>query len=175
MIWGPAYEGKSRLRMSAFTYRINLLPTTPEAAEFYQTKELNTDNAGFDLFVPEEVVFAPGERKLVSMRVKAKMDMFNNTTTYNNTGACHYWMPPRSSISKTGLILLNSIGVIDKGYRGELMAFLWNSTDAPVTVKKGDRLVQIVAPDMGPILGVMVVDSLDSTARGEGGFGSTGR
>ncbi len=150
-------------------YHLNLLPTTPEAAEFYQTKALSADNAGFDLFVPEEVVFAAGERKLVSMRVKARMDKGTAITP------CHYWMPPRSSISKTGLILLNSIGVIDKGYRGELMAFLWNSTDAPVTVKKGDRLVQIVAPDMGTIEQVIVVDSLDSTARGEGGFGSTGR
>ena len=150
-------------------YTLNLLPTTPEAAEFYRTTQLSTDNAGFDLFVPEEVVFAPGERKLVSMRVKARMDKGTAITP------CHYWMPPRSSISKTGLILLNSIGVIDKGYRGELMAFLWNSTDAPVTVKKGDRLVQIVAPDMGAITQVLVVESLDSTARGEGGFGSTGR
>jgi dUTP pyrophosphatase len=150
-------------------YHLNLLPTTPAAAEFYKTKALSTDNAGFDLFVPEEVVFAPGERKLVSMQVKARMDKGTAITP------CHYWMPPRSSISKTGLILLNSIGVIDKGYRGELMAFLWNSTDAPVTVKKGDRLVQIVAPDMGAIEQVIVVDSLDSTARGEGGFGSTGR
>ena len=160
-------------------YRLSLLPTTNAAAEFYQSKELSTDNAGFDLFVPEEVVFAPGERKLVSMRVKARMDRMGtiviNDEEELHVIPCHYWMPPRSSISKTGLILLNSIGVIDKGYRGELMAFLWNSTDAPVTVKKGDRLVQIVAPDMGAIDEVVVVDSLDSTTRGEGGFGSTGR
>ena len=144
-------------------YTLNILPTTNEAAEYYKTKDLSTENAGFDLFVPEEVVFAPGERKLVSMRVKASMtDVLEST--------CHYWMPPRSSISKTGLLMLNSIGVIDKGYRGELMAFLWNTTDAPVTVKKGERLVQIVAPDMGAIQKVIVV-----TVRGDGGFGSTGR
>jgi dUTP pyrophosphatase len=148
-------------------YTLNILPTTNEAAEYYKTKDLSTENAGFDLFVPEEVVFAPGERKLVSMRVKASMtDVLESTY--------HYWMPPRSSISKTGLMMLNSIGVIDKGYRGELMAFLWNTTDAPVTVKKGERLVQIVAPDMGAIQKVIVVDSLDSTSRGDGGFGSTG-
>jgi dUTP pyrophosphatase len=149
-------------------YTLSLLPTTPEAAEYYKTTYLNSENAGFDLFVPEEVVFAPGERKLVSMRVKAQMESSPHTP-------CHFWMPPRSSISKTGLILLNSIGVIDKGYRGELMAFLWNSTGAPVTVKKGDRLVQIVAPDMTTIHNVVVVDKLDATERGEGGFGSTGR
>lgn len=158
------------------TYRLSLLPTTPAAAEFYQSKDLSTENAGFDLFVPEEVVFAPGEKKLVSMRVKARMDKVEVCNEdISLVTPCHYWMPPRSSISKTGLLLLNSIGVIDKGYRGELMAFLWNTTDAPVTVKKGDRLVQIVASDMGAIHDVVVVDSLDSTTRGEGGFGSTGR
>ena len=55
------------------------------------------------------------------------------------------------------------------------MAFLWNTTDKVVEVKKGDRLVQIVAPDMGHISQVSVVDSLDETERGEGGFGSSGR
>jgi dUTP pyrophosphatase len=152
-------------------YSLELLPTTEAAASFYTTKELNRDNAGFDLFVPEDCIFAPGERKLVSMRVKARLVQLSRT----GMEPVHYWMPPRSSISKTGLILLNSIGVIDKTYRGELMAFLWNSTDREVTVKKGDRLVQIVAPDMGPICGITLVDQLDETARGEGGFGSSGR
>jgi dUTP pyrophosphatase len=149
-------------------YTLELLPTTADAASFYSTAEQSTDNAGFDLFVPEDVSFQPGERKLVSMRVKARM-------TDSSGAQVHYWMPPRSSISKTGLLLLNSIGVIDKTYRGELMAFLWNTTTNVVAVKKGDRLVQIVAPDMGAISAVHIVDSLDETARGEGGFGSSGR
>ncbi len=149
-------------------YVLELLPTTPDAASFYSTAPRVTDNAGVDLFVPEDTSFQPGEKKLVSMRVKARMsDVLGNKV--------HYWMPPRSSISKTGLLLLNSIGVIDKTYRGELMAFLWNTTTNVVTVQKGDRLVQIVAPDMGDILEVHVVDSLDITTRGEGGFGSSGR
>ena len=149
-------------------YILELLPTTPDAASFYSTAEQSTDNAGIDLFVPEEVSFAPGEKKLVSMRVKARV-------TDPSGNAVHYWMPPRSSISKTGLLLLNSIGVIDKSYRGELMAFLWNTTANVVTVKKGDRLVQVVSPDMGAIDTVKVVDALDATVRGEGGFGSSGR
>jgi dUTP pyrophosphatase len=65
--------------------------------------------------------------------------------------------------------------VIDASYRGELMAFLWNTKDTEVTVKKGDRLVQIVAPNMGHINTVNIVDSLDETERGDGGFGSSGR
>ncbi len=163
------------------SYILELLPTTEEAKSFYTTnKSLNHENAGFDLFVPEDVTFQPNEKKLVSMRVKARMidptfgsPVSSSDRVYKKT--VHYWMPPRSSISKTGLLLLNSIGVIDKSYRGELMAYLWNTTDAVVEVKKGDRLVQIVAPDMSLIKEVIVVDSLDDTARGSKGFGSSGR
>lgn len=153
-------------------YSLELLPTTPEATSFYTSGQRDNQNAGFDLFVPEETSFAPGEKKLLSMRVKAKL--VKNNYDILPTGV-HYWMPPRSSISKTGLLLCNSVGIIDASYRGELMAFLWNTTDKEVIVKKGDRLVQIVAPDMGWIKEVKVVDSLDATERGEGGFGSTGR
>jgi dUTP pyrophosphatase len=131
----------------------------------------NNENAGFDLYVPEDVVFAAGEKKLVSMKVKARM-MKDSQCICNSQ--VHYWMLPRSSMSKTGLMLCNSVGVIDSSYRGELMAYLWNTKDVPVSVLKGDRLVQIVAPDMGHIYKVDVVDVLNTTERGEGGFGSTG-
>lgn len=164
-------------------YSLSLLPTTETAASYYSAvAERSDDNAGVDLFVPEEVVFAPGERKLVSMRVKAVMERAGFRYSECPCDGCndttqevHYWMAPRSSLSKTGLILCNSMGVIDKTYRGELMAFLWNSTDMPVTVKKGDRLVQILAPNMGHIARVEIVSELSTTKRGEGGFGSTGR
>ena len=148
-------------------YNLILLPC--EGNTFYESKNLTEDNAGFDLYVPEDVVFAPGEKKLVSMKVKAKM-----IKSVNNVPV-HYWMVPRSSISKTGLMLCNSIGVIDSSYRGELMAYLWNTKDVPVNILKKDRLVQILAPDMGYISQCEVVSSLDCTARGEGGFGSSGR
>lgn len=158
--------------MSSATYTLNLLPTSPDTAPFYSSATRTNDNAGVDLFVPQETVFQPGEKKLVSMQVKATV-VRGGCQPVEDT--VHYWMLPRSSISKTGLLLLNSVGVIDRTYRGELMAFLWNTKDTPVTVSKGDRLVQIVAPDMGWMSQVSVVDSLDSTARGDGGFGSTGR
>jgi dUTP pyrophosphatase len=150
------------------TYTLQILPTTNDVASYYQTAERNNDNAGFDLYVPEETVFAPNEKKLVSMNVKATVTNIHDKTV-------HYWMLPRSSISKTGLMLCNSVGVIDRTYRGELMAFLWNTKSEPVTVSKGSRLVQIVAPDMGWIHHVELVQTLDTTERGEGGFGSTGR
>lgn len=154
------------------SYFVKLLPTTPNAASFYTDRLMGAgeENAGFDLFVPQTIVFAADERKFVSMEVKA---VVCNEAAGGNT--VHYWMPPRSSISKTGLIMMNSIGVIDKSYRGELIAALWNSTDKEVTVEKGQRLVQIVSPTMDSFSRVEVVNSLDTTERGEGGFGSTGQ
>lgn len=152
--------------MSNSASQLFLVPSA-SAAEFYSSKKLETDNAGFDLFVPNDVTFAPDERKLVSMEVRA---VVTEGETLQN-----YWMVPRSSISKTGLVLLNSVGVIDKSYRGELMAYLWNTTTWPVEVKKGQRLVQIVARHMGDLVSVSVVDKLPESSRGDGGFGSTGK
>jgi dUTP pyrophosphatase len=143
-----------------------LVPSA-NAAEFYSSQSLNTDNAGYDLFVPNDVTFAPDERKLVSMEVRA--------VVIEGEALQNYWMVPRSSISKTGLIMLNSVGVIDKSYRGELMAFLWNTTASPVEVKRGQRLVQIVARHMGDVVSATVVDKLPESSRGDGGFGSTGK
>jgi len=143
-----------------------ILPN-PEAATFYTSKMFNGENAGVDLFVPNDVFFAPGERKMVSMSVRAVMIDWKNTA--------NYWMLPRSSMSKTGLMMMNSVGVIDKSYRGELIAALWNTTHEIVKVEKGQRLVQIVARDMDDIKTLTVVDTLPSSDRGEGGFGSTGK
>ena len=151
-------------------YTLQLVPTEGSGADkFYADRELDDNNAGFDLYVPEDVTFEPDQKMLVSMRVKAVL-------LNSDAKAVHYWMLPRSSISKTGLMLCNSVGVIDRSYRGELMAYLWNTKSVPVTVKKGDRLVQIVAPEMGWISRARVVDdaALGETVRGTGGFGSSG-
>ena len=71
-------------------------------------------------------------------------------------------------------MMANSVGVIDKSYRGELKAPVWSMT-GETKVQYGDRLFQIVAPDMGWIRHVRVVDALPNTVRGQGGFGSSGK
>ena len=85
----------------------------------------------------------------------------------------HFWLIPRSSIYKTGLMMANSVGIIDKSYRGELKAPVWSMT-GDTKVKYGDRLFQIVAPDMGWIRHIRTVDFLPNTVRGLNGFGSSG-
>jgi dUTP pyrophosphatase len=88
-------------------------------------------------------------------------------------------MYPRSSLSKTKLRLANSTGIIDAGYRGHLMGmFDLIGTDELYTIQQYDRLLQICAPGLLPII-VQVVNSVEElgeqTKRGDGGFGSTGR
>jgi len=82
---------------------------------------------------------------------------------------------PRSGLAlKHGITLPNTPGTIDSDYRGPLGVLLVNLGDAPYTIRHGDRIAQmIVAPVVQAEFAV--VDALDATARGEGGFGSTGR
>ena len=81
----------------------------------------------------------------------------------------------RSGLGITkGVCLSNGVGVIDSDYRGEIGVGLVNLGDAPYTVQPGDRIAQLmVVPVVQPTL--TVVDTLDETERGAGGFGSTGR
>jgi dUTP pyrophosphatase len=149
--------------------KLCLCPKSSSVADFYKSKTLDEENAGFDLFVPEDVSFAPGQRKFVGMGVSAAVvDPVNGFVE-------PFWLAPRSSISKTGLMMMNSVGVIDKGYRGELIAALWNTLDREVIVNKGDRLVQVVSRDMTSFSEVLVTYMLPESQRGSGGFGSTGK
>lgn len=130
-------------------------------------------DAGFDLFSPSIEHFIVGKPRRLNLGIKCCAQLVMRDGTCQNTG---YMLFPRSSISKTSLRLSNSAGVIDSGYRGELMcAFDCFYRDHMVAV--GDRLVQIVAPGMVPIH-VKLLSSEDelglSTERGDGGFGSTG-
>lgn len=76
--------------------------------------------------------------------------------------------------SKFGITMANGVGVIDSDYRGELKVALHNSSDVDYTIRDGDRIAQLmVLPVVQPAL--QFVEELDETARGEGGFGSTGR
>ena len=103
---------------------------------------------------------------------------WNNSIVYNTTNCGEvpmpYFMFPRSSISKIPLRLANNVGIIDSGYRGELMAVVDNISDKDYIVEQGQRLFQLCTGDLTPFYNVKLVDELDQTTRGEGGFGSTG-
>jgi len=80
---------------------------------------------------------------------------------------------PRSSVSKTSLALANSVGVIDSGYRGEIILKYRQTGDASPIYRVGDRVGQLmIIPH--PKVEFIEVDELSTTERGKGGFGSTG-
>ena len=80
----------------------------------------------------------------------------------------------RSSIAKTPLRMCNSVGLIDGGYRGEIMAVVDNIKNEVYTIEPGQRLFQLVGMDGSPIH-FKLVDELSESTRGKGGFGSTGK
>ena len=148
----------------------------PQLKQMYLDKVRNTPDdishldAGFDLFLPDATLCFSGQTSKIDFGVKCRAQMVSNTGKIYNTG---FYMYPRSSLSKTPLRLANSVGIIDSGSRGNLIGAFDALNDC--SIAKGDRLVQICAPDLVPIV-VTVLDSMDDiTERGNGGFGSTGR
>lgn len=137
---------------------------------------LNNDypNSGFDLFFPENTkITNVAPTSMVSMGVRSEMRMYNSfLNEWKTTG---YYMYPRSSISKTPLMLANNTGIIDSGYRGELIGAFRNLSGEPYNVEQHTRLLQICAPDLRPIVVKLVKESFfEETSRQAGGFGSTG-
>jgi dUTP pyrophosphatase len=144
-------------------------------------------DSGVDLPTPAAVTVPPHTTVRIKLGVRATV---RSAITYLNavTGTREglmvaarrkpYWLAPRSSLSKTPLILANSIGVIDAGYNGELQAAMHNTSDKPYEVKQLDRLVQIVSGDLTPFYRITVrgqTERPDKTTRGDGGYGSTGK
>jgi dUTP pyrophosphatase len=81
---------------------------------------------------------------------------------------------PRSGLAlKHGISLPNTPGTIDADYRGELKIILINLSDTPFPIQRGDRIAQLVVAPV-QLASFAEVDNLDDTARGQGGFGSTG-
>ena len=120
-------------------------------------------DAGLDLFIIEKQVIKPSETSRIKLGISCE-----------NMDQKPYLLMPRSSISKTPLRLCNAIGLIDAGYRGEIMAAVDNIKQKSYEVEKGQRLFQLVSMDGGPIY-FELVDILSTSKRGEGGFGSTGK
>jgi dUTP pyrophosphatase len=123
----------------------------------------NIGDAGADLVANQAAVVPAKGRILVKTGLKLALPM-------GYVGLVH----PRSGLAlKHGITVLNTPGTIDSGYRGEVGVILYNSTDSDFEVQIGDRIAQLVIQKYET--GVFnIVESLDETSRGDGGFGSTG-
>lgn len=121
-------------------------------------------SAGADLYsAMDDVTVAPGETVLVKTGLALELPVGYAGLIYARSGLA----------SKRGLAPANKVGVVDCDYRGEVMVALHNHSNAPQTVASGERIAQLViAPYI--VADFEEADELSDTARGEGGFGSTG-
>lgn len=121
-------------------------------------------DAGLDLRAAEEIRMEPFERAIVPCGFAMAIP----------EGYAGLVLPRSGLASKHGITLPNSPGLIDSGYRGEMMVSLQN-TDAreAFTIERGMRIAQLVIVE-APAVDPLSVDSLDETDRGDGGFGSSG-
>jgi dUTP pyrophosphatase len=125
----------------------------------YQTVQ----SAGFDLVSIENITIKPNQRILIGTGLAMAIE-----------DGFELQIRPRSGLAyKNGITVLNSPGTIDSDYRGEIKVLLINHSEDDFNIKSGDRIAQAVVQKVYQA-SFEIVEELDQTVRGSGGFGSTG-
>ncbi len=141
------------------------LTRLPHAEGLNLPKYATEQSAGVDLeaAVGEPITLKPGERQLIPTGLAIALP-----------AGYEAQIRPRSGLAfKNGVTVLNSPGTIDADYRGEIKVILANLGNEPFTVERGMRVAQMVVAQYSSVT-FNLVEQLDETARGAGGFGSTG-
>ncbi len=140
------------------------LPFTRVDPEAVLPERAHPGDAGLDLRSAVDIEVGPGERAMVPTGIAVAIP----------DGYAGLVLPRSGLASAHGLTMANAPGLIDAGYRGEVICAVVNlDRNEPVKIARGDRIAQLVVvavPDLDPAW----VDELPSSTRGEGGFGSTG-
>ncbi|ADO67102.1 putative deoxyuridine 5'-triphosphate nucleotidohydrolase [Cafeteria roenbergensis virus] len=142
--------------------------------DHYSNYECNGSDSGVDLIVPQNMNGTIGSVITLNHQISCQLCKYVDNKF---VGYVSYWLLPRSSISKTNFRMANSVGLIDSGYRGNIMAkldIIPHGGSNTYTITKNTKLFQIAVGDLTPISQVKIVETLSTTSRGEGGFGSTG-
>jgi dUTP pyrophosphatase len=174
------------------TLYVKILPEytdNTDLRQYYESKVNKISykgDCGVDLMIPTQIECAVDTVTFVNMgiacRFESGSDQSANELDSNPTFCSPFMLCPRSSITKSPLMLANSVGIFDPEYRGPVIGafrcFKDNRFESTTSesglhiIKQGERLVQVVAFDGKPIK-VVLVDELDVTTRGANGFGST--
>lgn len=184
-------ELKLRYESSSHDFSILKLAIIDKSLETLYEDKINKHNenfrknrfmdSGFDLFIPKNITFEKlFKTEFVDLGVKAELVNCQVNSSYTPCKTSPFFLFPRSSISKTPLSLANQTGIIDAGYRGNLIsalrAFYFDEDKENYLLERGTRLVQLCDPQLKPIYVVNVDENeLSTTERGSGGFGSTGK
>lgn len=133
-------------------------------AELPMPRYAHQGDAGLDLFAAVDITLQPFERSLVPTGIAVAIP----------EGFAGFVQPRSGLAISSGLSLVNTPGLIDSHYRGEIKVIAINlDASTPIVISRGDKIAQLV---IQPVVSasLLEVDTLDVTARGEGGFGSTG-
>ncbi len=123
------------------------------------------NDAGFDLPSRVDLMLGPGERATIPTGIALAIP----------SGFAGFVLPRSGLASRHGIALVNSPGLIDAGYRGEVAVVVINTdSKEPFQIRRGDRIAQLVVQRVEEAA-ILQVDDLDETSRGAGGFGSTGK
>lgn len=125
----------------------------------------NPGDAGLDLYAAEDARLEPGQRAMIPTGIAVAIPQ----------GYAGFVQPRSGLAAREGLSIVNTPGLIDSGYRGEIKVIAINTdSEVPIEVSRGDRVAQLVIQQV-PIVEVVEVEELDDTDRSTGGFGSTGK
>ena len=142
--------------------------------QYYSQFNTASEDSGLDLINPIKIYLKENKVNTINFNISCAM-------VYNKTGELSaYYLYPRSSFSKYPFVFGNHVGIIDAGYRGNIMAKIryiknWH-TDMiqDNSLNENIKLFQLCTPDLSPF-NVKIVSELPDSIRGEGGFGSTGQ
>lgn len=135
--------------------------------EFPLPEYATPGSAGMDLraCLDAPLLLAPGQTELLPTGIAIHIA---------DPGICATILPRSGLGHKHGIVLGNLVGLIDSDYQGQLMVSVWNRSDEEFVIQPGDRIAQMV---ILPVIQAKfsIVDEFDSSDRGQGGFGSSGR
>ena len=167
MLMSESYDQEAIFAKPKYQLNIKVCSNNPEVNSFYQKfTSHHQGDSGVDLLFNGTITVDSFAVGTINFGIQCEM-IDTETNTYSS-----YYLVPRSSLANTYFQMANSVGIIDAGYRGNLMAKVRSfKYDMPVTFPSGSYF-QIVAPDLKPIT-VNIVEQLSDSTRKEGGFGST--
>jgi len=151
-------------------YQLNIKVLNEDLLDYYNSFENHHDgDSGIDLLNPDDILdIEPFKVGKIDFKIQCEMiDLEDNTYT-------SYTLEPRSSITNENLMMANSRGIIDAGYRGNIIAKFRNMNEDNYDLKKNTCFFQILSPTLKPIK-VKIVDELSNTTRNTSGFGSTNK
>ena len=138
------------------------------APEWNRLNFAKPDDSGMDLraAITETIILEPGQRQVIPNGIVCQLDGADSNYEIQ--------IRPRSGLAaKNGIIVVNTPGTVDWGYRGELKTILLNTGTEAFVIRAGDRIAQmVVCPIVRPV--VVVVEDVDTSERGATGFGSSG-